>query len=235
MKLPSCLRATIQRAARSARAGFTVIELTFAAAILIVLGSALVAAMEAMRDTTITGSVQSKLQESGEKALMQIISDLRRSGQVTVALVDYPYTFVDGNATGAFAGHWHQPAQQNALPGEASFGPSREIVFLLPQDADLDGVPDLDADAALIWGVTEFSYVLVTGADGVNRLERRTNGANGRSVCSQVERVVFDDITTDVTLPVDSVRIRVFLRQRDSRGVVQRWQSEATLRMRNGI
>lgn len=235
MRLRSPLSSALRRAARRARAGFTVIELSFAAAILIVLGSALVASMEAMRDTTLTANVQTKLQESGEKALMQIISDLRRSGQVTVALVDYPFLFVDGNAAAPFAAHWHPAAQQNAAAGEPGFGPSQEIVFLLPQDADLDGVPDLDADAALIWGVTEFSYVLVTGADGINRLERRTNGANGRSVCSSVERVVFDDINTDVTIPVDSVRVRLFLRQRDSRGVVQRWQSEATLRLRNGI
>lgn len=229
---------------RSARRGFTLVEMAIAATILLLLSGALVSSLDSLRDATLTSSVDSKLQEAGERAMRTIIDDLRRSGQVGIGPVNYPGFFVDGNAAGDFAAHAHPPIIQNAVAGEPGFGFSREIVFLLPRDADTwgppavagvpDGIPDLDLNANLVWDPTEFSFVLITGVDGTNRLERRSDAAAPSVVASFVERVLFDDITTDPTMRPFAVRIRLFLRQADSQGVVHRYQTDATVHMRNG-
>lgn len=242
-------------AAHRVRRGFTLVEMAIVATILILLSGALVSSLESLRDATLTSSVESKLQEAGEKAMRQIVDDLRRSGVVTVdfgaGLVAYPGFFFDGDtaatATSAEvnAMHAHPAPVQNAVAGDPDFGASREIVFLQPLDADTwgppavvgvpDGIPDLDANADLVWDPTEFSYVLVTGVDGINRLERRTNGINPTTVASFVERVVFENNAFNFAIPLSAVRIRIFLRQVDSQGVVHRYQTDATVQLRNGL
>jgi hypothetical protein len=122
--------------------------------------------------------------------------------------------------------------------GDPDFGVTREIVFVLPQDADGDQVPDIDAAGDLIWGAAELSYVLVTRADGINYVERRTDGANGQVIGMFVERLAFDDNdSTQLSpdpVPLGAIRVQVFLRQVDQEGLVRRYAASATVRMRNG-
>ena len=128
-------------------------------------------------------------------------------------------------------------------------------------DLDLNGVPELDGngdgvrsedasdtvdfvpdqatirpDTGLIWSHDEISYVLVTRPDGENYLERRVNGAaaGARRLCRGVERVVFDHDEDDFSLPQGSVRVRLFLRERNENGTVHRRTLESTVRLRNG-
>lgn len=214
------------------RGGFTLVEMSIALVILLVLAGSLTQTSRALKGITITGSIQEALQEDGVRAMRSIIDDLRRSGD----LVDYPYLFLDGNANGGFDAHDHAAATKTAVDGEPDFGPNREIVFLLPADADADGVPDVDAAGALEWDATEFSYVVVTDAEGVNVLQRRVDGANPRTIARHVERIAFDDSTTAGLgeVPVDAVRVRLFLRMRDDQGTVHRYSTESVVQLRNG-
>jgi len=217
--------------ARRARAGFTLLEVVISAAILFLLAGTLVGALESMRGLTAASEVRSGLQDAGERALARIVADMRRSGFTP----NYPYLFDDGNAVGAFAAHAHAPAAKHAKPGQPDFGPSREIVFLQPADGDGDGIPDIDPTGNLVWDAQEFSYVLTTGADGINRLERRIDAANPRNVASHVERILFEDsASTGFAIPLEALRVTIFLRQRDEKGTVQRHQAEAVVRLRNG-
>jgi len=227
------------------RAGFTVIEVAIATLVLVVVSGALITAMDGLRGAAMTGDLSSRLSEAGEKALLNIVEDLRRSGRVNPGTA-FPYTFEGGDSLFNDA-HDHLPADEHAEAGEPDFGPDREIVLLLPRDEDTlgpplvvgvpDNIPDLDVNGELIWGLEEFSYVLETGPDGINRLERRIDGVGpGQVMASYVERVRFDDFNSaPLEIPNSgSVRVRLWLRQPDSRGTVHRWFGEAMVRMRNG-
>ena len=227
------------------RAGFTVIEVAIATLVLVVVSGALITAMDGLRGAAMTGDLSSRLSEAGEKALLHIVEDLRRSGRVNPGTA-FPYTFEGGDSPFNDV-HDHLPADEHAEAGEPDFGPDREIVLLLPRDEDTlgppavvgvpDNIPDLDVNGELIWGLEEFSYVLETGPDGINRLERRIDGVGpGQVMASYVERVRFDDFNSaPLEIPNSgSVRVRLWLRQPDSRGTVHRWFGEAMVRMRNG-
>ncbi|HVS19972.1 MAG TPA: hypothetical protein VMT18_15310, partial [Planctomycetota bacterium] len=156
------------------RAGFTVIEVAIATLILVVISGALVTALDGLRGAALTGDVSSRLSEAGERALMAIVEDVRRSGRTSLGTA-FPYTFEDGDSPFNDA-HDHPPADKNGAAGDLDFGPDREIVLVLPRDEDTmgpppvagvpDNLPDLDADGNMVWGLQEFSYVLVTWPDG---------------------------------------------------------------------
>jgi hypothetical protein len=216
------------------RGGFTLIEMVIVLTMLIVISGVLVNGLGSLRRFADTGSVQSQLQILADRAMVEIIGDLRRSGFVTVGGVDYPHLFDDGMA-GDYVQHDHDPAAKEAEFGDPDFGPNREIVFSLPADADANGVPDVDAGGNLEWDVDEFSYVVNTGPDGVNYLERRVNGAVPSIVTHHVERLVFDDNDSSVfAVPLDSIRVRVDFRMEDG-GRVYTHTAEATVRLRNGV
>jgi hypothetical protein len=222
------------------------LEMLIAVTILLILAGSLTASLGSMRGVTTAGDVESRLQESGERILNAIVTDMRRSGFVQVGANAYPFLFNEGNAdenwqavpTGGFAVHNHPAPAHAAVVGDPDFGVTREIVFVLPQDADADGVPDLDAAGDLAWAAQELSYVLVTRADGINYVERRRNGANAQVMGMFVERMAFDDnastLLTPNPVPLGAIRVQVFLRQVDQEGLVRRHVSSATVRMRNG-
>lgn len=214
--------------------GFSLLEILLVASILGVLARAMIASSDSFGRVTSTGNVQALLQEEGERALTAVIADLRRSGFVSVGGKRFPYLFTDGVAEDPFTLHSHAPAASEAEPGDPDFGPNREIVFALPADVDSDGRPDIDAEGVL-WSADEFSYVVVTRPDGRNYLERRENGGARRRVAHDIERIVFDDHTSSpLELPLDTVRLRVFLRTRDSMGALYHDRREVVVRLRNG-
>jgi hypothetical protein len=132
--------------------------------------------------------------------------------------------------------HAHAPAAKLAQPGDPDFGPNHEIVFVIPDDANGDGVPDIDANGDIVWSTDQISYVLVTRADGNNYVERRRNGVNNQKVVMNVERLVFDDTTSSgggAAVQVDTVRIQIHLRQVDPQGLVHRYVAQTSLRLRN--
>lgn len=223
------------------RAGFSALELLIAVTILSLLAGSLTLAIKNMRGFASTSVSQATLQDSAERALKRISADLSRSGALMIAGNAYPFLFQDGAASGPFAAHAHAAAVHHAVAGEPDFGPNQEIVFGLPQESDGVGtygndVPDIDANANLIWDGNEFSYVLITGADGINYLQRRVNGANPITIASHVERLVFDDNpSSGFVLPVDTVRVRLFFRKTDAQGVLRRYSAEQIIKLRNGV
>lgn len=227
------------------RAGFSVVELSIGMAVLLVLAVGLSQSMNSLRSSTITGSADSQLQTMGEKAMNSIVTDLKRSGFATPGPAAYPYLFDDGDALAPFALHAHPAATHIALAGDADFGVNREIVFVQPLDADdrdpltvaptPDGIPDVDGNGDLMWNPVEFSYVVVTGADGINVLERRVNAAVPKIIARNVERVAFDNnATSGFQVPMDAIRVRIWFRKRDGEGALHRYFSEAVVKLRNG-
>ncbi len=224
------------------RGGFSVLEMMIAVTLLSLLAGSLTMVIVRMRSIAVSSSSQSALQDSAERAMRLIVGDLSRSGALTLpGPVVYPGLFDDGAAVAPFAMHAHPAAAHQAVAGDPDFGPSTEIVFVLPQESDPPGtygndVPDIDAGANLIWDSAEFSYVLVTGVDGINYLQRCTDAANPVTIASNVERVVFENNSMPgVVLPVDSVRVRMFFRKLDSSGVLHRYSAEQIVKLRNGV
>ncbi|HUR29334.1 MAG TPA: hypothetical protein VM509_14190 [Planctomycetota bacterium] len=217
------------------------LEMMIAVGILSLLAGSLTIAVQRMRRMTTSSTARATLQDSAERALRSIARDLSRSGELVIGGVNYPYLFEDGDATGVFAVHAHAPATHHAVAGEPDFGVNREIVFALPQESDLPGsygndVPDIDASANMVWDPVVFSYVVVTGPDGVTALQRRSDGANPVTIATNVERVAFDDnLNSGFVLPVNSIRVRLFFRKLDAQGVLHRYGVEQIVKLRNGV
>lgn len=219
-------------------AGFTLLEITLSAAVLVVMAKFTVEALQGLHATTTGSTTRVRMQQSGEEALLAIIADLNSSGVVTSGGKAYPYLFDDGvTDVPAFSAHDHAPATHHAVAGDPDFGPTREIVFVRPADFDGDEIPDTDpADGRLLFDPTEISYVLVTNAQGRNVLERRIDAdpATGVPIAYDVERVSFDAALPGVLVPMQSIHVRIWYRGIDEKGALQRYMSEATVRLRNG-
>lgn len=223
---------------RGARAGFSMIEMAISITILAILSGALAQSIEGVRNLTVSSNRRSTLQVMGNRALLDIVEDLKDSGNVTIGALDYPYVFVPGNAAPAFAAHDHVAAVSNGQAGDADFGNSREIVFRIfdwaPDAVTGEMEPNVSVDGALIWDAAEISYRLITRADGINYLERLTDGANPRIIAHHVERVVFDDDeSSGFEIPLGSIRVRIWMRDVDGTGQVQRYFAETVVALTN--
>ncbi len=129
------------------RRGFTLVELVIVVTVLGVLARMLVTTSDSMSRITATGTIEAVLQTEAERALRQIVEDLRRSGFVEVNGKDLPYVFDDGTPDDpAFLSQAYAVAPLTAAPEDNDFGPRRSIVLALPSDLDRDGRPELDAD-----------------------------------------------------------------------------------------
>lgn len=216
--------------------GFTLTEVLIAAVLLILMAGVIAGSMRSLTSLTVQGGTQTQLQQLGEQAMLRILEDLKSSGFVEDGGLVYPYFFDDGNALAPFDVHAHPAAVHEADPGDPDHGANREIVFLKPEDADLDRVPDVDVDGMLQWSVHEVSYVVVTRENGVNYLERRVDGQSPEIIAHHVERVTFEDShAVSYQIPLNAVRIRIWFRQRDrSEQRLYRHHVEATVWLRNG-
>lgn len=130
-------------------------------------------------------------------------------------------------------------------------------------DGDLDGVPELDGDGdgilseswsdtngiwdpfmntidpdnGLVWNHTEISYVTATGPDGVNYLERRVNADpdSAQRVARDIELLTIETAAdTGFAIPTNAIRVRMFFRKLDKRGVLYRHSVEVVISLRNG-
>jgi prepilin-type N-terminal cleavage/methylation domain-containing protein len=219
----------------SARSGFTLPELMMSAVILLLVVGCLTQALRSMSGSATYTSVDSELQAQAERALRAIIASLKPSGFATVGGNSFPYLFQDGNALGAYAASAHAAPTHTAQAGDADFGPDQEIVFVAPADADNDGRPDLDANGQMIWSANQHSYVVVTRPDGVNVLQQRTDGGSIRNIATHVERVRFDDNASSLfEVPLRAIRVRLWLRERDEKGTLHHYFTEAVVKLRNG-
>ena len=227
-------------------AGFSLVEVMVAGAIFgVVMAASLGTTSVALKAF---GEQQQRAALLGDasRALASIERDLRQSGHVApnppAIAESYPFFFSSGNAgggNGTLAAHSHAPATLHAPPGNPANGPSREVIFLAPADLDGDGLPTSALTGKIEWGAAQCDYVVTTGPDGVNQLVRRVYdpaaGAFGRQqvLARRVERIVFDDATTDATLAPNALRVRIYLYTKDARGDAIEQSAESVILMRN--
>src|SRR5262245_45880089 len=224
------------RPCNAARGGFTLVEAMISIAILGVMGVAFTSSMRSMANLTHAGSARSHIQREAATALGTILDDLRRSAFIEVGGLAYPHLFEDGDPGGAFELHKHAvpPGESTAKDYDFNGGVTREIVLVLPQDADQDGIPDIDGNGQLLWGTDEISYVLNQDASGARVLERRVNAANPDAIAGSVERVVFDNAeSSGWVIPINAIRVRIYFRGLDEVGRQVRYSVEGMARLRN--
>lgn len=217
---------------RHERCGFTLVEVVITLAITAVVVGAIAQSVAGMKGLNASADAQTELAESGNRALRRVLADLKRTGFATVDGLVYPYVFDNGGPGVDFAIHAHATADSLAdWPVPAS----REIVFRIPDDADQNGIPDLDVDGSLNWDPQEYSYVLITGPDGINRLQRRVDGGGERTVARYVDRIVIDDaITSGFQIPLDTLRVRIDMAKPDGDGRIHELTLQGLVRARNG-
>lgn len=228
------MKVTIQREV-SPRNGFSLFEMIISVSLMAMLSGMLIESLANLRSSTIFSENKSSLQVMADKALVEMITELRRSGERSNVGKDYPYVFEGGAPAPAFVLHAHAPAGGTSEAGDNDFGLDNEVVFLMPADANADGRPDIDGNGDLDWSADEISYTVVTRADGINYLERRENALNPTIVGHHVERMVIDTSeSSGFEIPLESIRIRLFFRRTDSNGYLVRYSNEAVVALRNG-
>lgn len=219
----------------SARAGFSLIEMLIGVSVMALLSTMIADSIGSLRRMTLASETRMSLQVMANETLTEMVDELRLSGELLIGAKQYPHVFDAGVPGPEFILHAHAPASGEANPGDPDFGPDREVVFLLPRDADADGRPDINADGSLAWGADEVSFTVVTRANGINVLERRVNGGPPSVVGHHVERLLIDTATSSAfAIPLESLRIRIFYRQIDSNGHLILYSNEAVLALRNG-
>ena len=140
------MKPRIQQIRARAQSGFTLVELLITTGILGMFAWLTVDASESSSSMTEMGNIQGEMIRQSERAMKQILDDLRHSGFVTVDGKDYPHLFDGGVAGVDFNDYDHVPGNMSATPDDADFGVMRSIVLSLPSDLDGDGRPELDAD-----------------------------------------------------------------------------------------
>jgi type II secretory pathway pseudopilin PulG len=126
---------TPRRMRPATRAGFTLLELSIGAILLLILTGAVLETLGSMKRMALVGSVQSRAQAHAERALTEIVRDLRRSGIVELGGLNYPYFIEDGLVPIAYDPdevHSHLPAQKAAAAGDPDFGADRGMLLVLP-------------------------------------------------------------------------------------------------------
>jgi prepilin-type N-terminal cleavage/methylation domain-containing protein len=223
---------------KALRAGYTLLELMIGMTILLLLVGSLMQSLASLSRGATYASIDSELQAQGEHALRTVIASLKPSGRTTLGPPPdnaFPYLFLDGDAQGGYAASAHAPAVHTAAAGDDDFGPNREIVFLQPADLDADNRPDIDGAGRMIWSANQYSYVVVTRADGVNVLQRRIDGVAARDIASHVERITFDDnASSGFQVPLRAIRVRIWFRRTDEKRALHRFFTEAVVKLRNG-
>lgn len=214
---------------RSPRAGFTLTEMAISAVVLLLLGAGIAQSSGALRHAMTGGQTADVQMTSAISALEAIRDDLKSSGFVDV----YPHTFTKGVGGTGFEIHDHAPATKHAKGNDPAAGDDREIVFARPADADGNGVPDVDGFGALVWDGAEYSFVRVDDATGTPVLERRINGVTDRVLARNVERVQFQTQADDPSVPAQTVRVTLHMRQTTPGGNVQKYFAQSMVKLRN--
>jgi type II secretory pathway pseudopilin PulG len=208
------------------RAGFTVVELCASIVLigLVSLGFAELYA-QGQRIVQVTDD-EYELAQDLAGALRTIEDDLWRAGFVEVDGERFPQLrSSDDDATATMAAQWPELLSAD----------STEFEFVQPADADADGWPDLDADRRLVWDPTRITYTFEADPTGRARLVRRVEGGGAATVLSGVVRCVLEDPeATGWTIPLQHVRLTLWVERQGARGFVSQRTATRVFRLPNG-
>lgn len=209
---------------RGAPRGHSLLEMTCAVGLLSFITLSLFPLFSTAGTLFRAGDAKADIEEQGRRALMSVSAEIKEAGYLTDAVTgaSYPYIFSEGAASGCFAAYSHTTATQ-----------SREIVFRMAQDLDGDGYKTDSLTGDIEWGADEVSYLLIPEADGGSRLERRVNNGSPQVVARFVERVCFDDCTTDSSIPYGQIRVTLHMKKTAPDGRAIRATYSTLVKMRN--
>lgn len=219
----------IHRHPKAARAGFTIVEVAVTVLLFTTLMSSFVISVNRLGQEHNSNTVQYELARDALEGMRSITSELSRAGFVEEAGIQYP-SVIRANNYAEFptfkhdAPHLVHGAQQ-----------STQLVYVLPEDADSDGWPELVSNSDPSWGATEFGYVLEPEDDGTNTLRLRGSDGSNRVILRDVARITFESpADTGFAIPLNAVRVRLELARTTPEGTVLRRQVEEVVRLRNG-
>jgi len=200
---------------RCGRAGFSLIEALVSSFIFVALLAALYGALSDADRMRSVQDTYARMEMDARRALDRISAELRMAGRVSnpaPGQPGFPYTFVNGGALGTFnPPARHDPADIHVAPDSAAFGDCIEISFLIPVDNDGDGLLTSAATGDIEWSPWHVAYVIVTGGDGINRLERWEDSVRTDILAMYAERITFDTINTDPTVGLHEVAITLYM------------------------
>jgi prepilin-type N-terminal cleavage/methylation domain-containing protein len=81
------------------------------------------------------------------------------------------------------------------------------VTFLVPVDADGDGVKFDPMNGTIEWGADEISYAFAQDASGRGQIERRVNGVTERVIARNVTGLAFADAFSDASLLQNQLRV----------------------------
>ncbi len=212
------------------RAGFTVIEAALSITIFSMLLGGFLFSVSRLQSVADTRAVQYKLATEALEVVNSIATDLRRSGYTTEGGLDYPLIYSVGETPNGFEAFEHGEIHEITADTAAS----NELVFLLPDDADDDGWPDV-AGAGVLWSPTTVAYILVPNPDGTNSLIRRDSNGNQLTLSRSVTSLTFETpADTGFTIPLDTMRVRVQIAKDGMDGRVYSTESQVVVSLLNG-
>ena len=182
--------------------GFTLVESVLAISLfsLVLVSFARAVDRGASEGETFTGLVD--LHMDGHAALEELTESLRNSAFSSDGT--YPQ-FLTTNEFIASGWALNLPEVSKVSPH-----PNRGIIFVLPADADLDGLPDLTVGGDVIWSGQQIAFVVSADGTGKNRIERWVDGAFDSIVGRGIETLTIDSNATAPTeLELGFLRFRV--------------------------
>lgn len=200
---------------RGSRAGFSLVEALVSSAIFVGLLTALYGALSSADRIRKVQDTYAKMEMDARRALERISAELRMTGRVENPVPGqpgFPYTFVNGGALGTFnPPARHDPADIHVASDSVAFGDCLEISFLTPFDNDGDGLLTSIATGDIEWSTWQVAYVIITGDDGINRLERWEDAVRTDILAMYAERITFETIKTDPTVGLHEVVITLYM------------------------
>jgi len=197
------------------QAGFSLVEALVSSVIFVAL---LAAVYGSLASATRVKNVQdgyAKMEMDARRAIARIADELRMAGRVAnpaPGQPGWPYTFVNGGALGTFnQPARHDPADIHVAADTPAYGDCIEIAFLVPRDNDGDGLLTDAVTGDIEWSTYDVSYIIVTGPDGINRLERWEDSTCTDIMAYHAERITFQTIERDLALGLYEVAVTLYM------------------------
>ncbi|MHC4262609.1 MAG: PulJ/GspJ family protein [Planctomycetota bacterium] len=224
------------------RRGLTMVEMIIGVAVLTILGLSIASSTGSMKDMSLSGATQERLQLEARKAIRAIAQDIRLTANTTIEVDDvslpYPVFFGSEEIPPLYEAHDHDHdlAPKASEEGDYEYGEDQSILFVLPADEDADGAPDFSiATGLLAWESEErVSYSRQLDGEGRPCLMRAVDGEGPRIVARDLELVRFDHFSVETPeVPINTIRVQLSFRAESERGHTYRHRVETLIRMRS--